>query len=178
MATTTTNLGLTKPATSDKVDVLQLNGNFDILDSAVNGSQGAIAIMANGNTHVAIASGQFVYVRKHSSLSEGLYTATAAIAASGALSSSNLSAVSGGGLNALLGKIPEQLIHLGTETDYPLSAAHTAYPFGVTLIYTASSTSYEQRNAVFYEQRQDFSIVIMFPWNWTSSSEKKVNMVE
>lgn len=33
-------------------------------------------------------------------------------------------------------------IHFGTETDYPLSAAHTEYPIGVTLIYTASNTSY------------------------------------
>jgi len=33
-------------------------------------------------------------------------------------------------------------IHFGTETDYPLSAAHTEYPMGVTLIYTAASTSY------------------------------------
>lgn len=39
-------------------------------------------------------------------------------------------------------QIPEQLIHMGTETDYPLSAAHTEYPMGITLIYTLASTSY------------------------------------
>lgn len=60
-----------------------------------------MAILANNNTHAAIASGQYVYVRGHGSLSEGLYMATASIAANGTLSTSNLTAVSGGGLNAL-----------------------------------------------------------------------------
>ncbi len=57
--------------------------------------------MSNGNTHAAIAAGQFVYVRGHASLAEGLYTASAAIPANAALSMSNLAAASGGGLNAL-----------------------------------------------------------------------------
>jgi len=60
-----------------------------------------MAILANNNTHAAIASGQYVYVRGHGSLSDGLYMATAAIAANGTLSTSNLTAASGGGLNAL-----------------------------------------------------------------------------
>ena len=63
----------------------------------------SIAIVANGNTHAAIPAGQFVYVRNHSSLSEGLYQATAAIATNATLSTSNLTAVSGGGLNAIGG---------------------------------------------------------------------------
>lgn len=35
MATTTTNLGLTKPDGSDKVVILVLNGNFDKIDEAI-----------------------------------------------------------------------------------------------------------------------------------------------
>ena len=161
MATTTQNLGLIKPAGTDKIRIAQINSNMDIIDtkmgpvgstplqtqatnaaSSISALQSGMAIVCDGNTHAAIASGNYAYVRNHSSLAEGLYQATAAIAANATLSTSNLSAVSGGGLNALLGKIPEQLIHLGKETDYPLSAAHTVYPMGITLIYTASSTSY------------------------------------
>lgn len=60
-----------------------------------------LAIVAEGDTHIAITSGQFVYVRNHSTLAQGLYKATSNIAADGALSSSNLTADSTGGLNAL-----------------------------------------------------------------------------
>lgn len=101
MATTTPNLGLTKPATSDNVDITVINANMDKIDTAVAGTPNALAVVANGNTHAAIASGQYVYIRGHSSLSEGLYTAVSAISANGTLTSSNVSAVSGGGLNAL-----------------------------------------------------------------------------
>ena len=38
MATTTTNLGLTKPATSDNVDITVINGNMDKIDAAVGAS--------------------------------------------------------------------------------------------------------------------------------------------
>lgn len=60
-----------------------------------------MAILANGNTHAAITSGQFVYVRGHGTLADGMYKATANIAANGALSTSNLTAEPSGGLNAL-----------------------------------------------------------------------------
>lgn len=102
----------------------------------------SIAIASNGDIHASIASGQYVYVQNHSTLAEGLYTAREAIQVNGELSLSKLTAVSNGGLNALNSIIPVQLIHMGTENDYPLSAAHTEYPMGITLIYTLSSTSY------------------------------------
>lgn len=147
MATTTQNLGLIKPAGTDKIRIAQINSNMDTLDAKIgpvgstslqeqiNNKQGALtfdnlptsgsdnpvksggvyteagnlaagmAILANNNTHAAIASGQYVYVRGHSTLAEGLYTANAAIAANGTLSTSNLTAVSGGGLNGLLEQI-------------------------------------------------------------------------
>ena len=101
MATNTSNLNLSKPAYTDPADIAVINENMDKLDGAVNGVEDGLAIVANGNTHAAVAAGQFVYVRNHSSLAQGVYKATTAIAANGALSTSNLTADASGGLNAL-----------------------------------------------------------------------------
>jgi len=62
---------------------------------------GNLAIVSINNTHGAITAGQFVYVKSNSNVTEGLYTAKSSIAANAALSLSNLTAVSGGGLNSL-----------------------------------------------------------------------------
>lgn len=70
-----------------------------------NFEQQSIAILANGNTHAAIASGQYVYVRGHLTISEGLYVARSAIATNGALSASNLAAVPEGGLNSVIARV-------------------------------------------------------------------------
>lgn len=99
--TTTTNLGLVKPDYNEAADVAVLNQNADKIDAACGKYQNAMAIVANGNTHGAITSGQYVYVRGHSTLAEGLYTAKSAIAVNATLSGANLTAVTGGGLNAL-----------------------------------------------------------------------------
>ena len=96
MATTTTNLGLTKPSYSDTADIAVINENMDKLDAAVNASEAGLAIMSNNNNHAAISKGQYVYVRKHGTLSEGLYKATANIATNGTLSSSNVTIVGDG----------------------------------------------------------------------------------
>lgn len=120
MATTTQNLGLIKPAGTDKIRIAQINSNMDTLDtkigpvgstplqtqatnaaSSISALQSSMAIICNGNTHAAIPSGSFAYVRNHNSLAEGLYQAASAIAANATLSTSNLTAVSGGGLNSL-----------------------------------------------------------------------------
>lgn len=69
------------------------------------GVQYALAIVADGDTHPAIADGQFVYVRNHSTLDEGLYKATAAIGTDVALTTSNLTADSAGGLNDLQAQV-------------------------------------------------------------------------
>lgn len=73
--------------------------------ASIDGIEDAIAIVANNNTHGAISSGQFVYVKNHGTLTEGLYKASTNIAANAALSSSNLVADSDGGLNALTSDI-------------------------------------------------------------------------
>ena len=108
MASYTGNLNLKKPALDDDALITDINNNMDILDAAVNGIQDGLAIVANGNTHVAITSGQFVYVRNHSTLTEGLYVASTNIAANATLSSSNLTADAAGGLNALNSKTPKK----------------------------------------------------------------------
>ena len=105
MATTTSNIGLTKPAGTDKALVSVINTNSDILDSAAGGLMDALAIVAQGNTHAAISAGQYVYVRGHDTLAEGLYVAESAIAANATLTSSNLTADTAGGLNSLNSRI-------------------------------------------------------------------------
>lgn len=77
----------------------------DLKESLQGKTNKAIAIMATGNTHAAIAAGQAVYVQNHSSLSDGLYWANAAIGTNATLSTSNLTADVSGGLNKLKGDI-------------------------------------------------------------------------
>ena len=102
MATTyTDNLNLQQPDFDDDALITVINNDMAIIDQAVNGVQDGLAIVANGNTHVAISAGQFVYVRNHTTLTEGLYVASSNIAANATLSTSNLTADSAGGLNAL-----------------------------------------------------------------------------
>ena len=121
MATYTSNINLKKPAQSDKIRIADFNGNADNIDAAIGADFGqgtkpsinqainsladGLAIIANGNVHAAITAGQFVYVRNHDTLSEGLYVASSNISANGTLSGSNLTADSSGGLNALNGKL-------------------------------------------------------------------------
>ena len=96
MATNTTNYSLVKPAYDDAVDVADINGNMDKVDTALNGLGKGFAVISNNNTHAALSAGQYVYIRNHGSLSEGLYTANSALAANATLTSSNVTAVSGG----------------------------------------------------------------------------------
>lgn len=142
--TTTTNIKLVKPDYSEAADVQVLNGNADKIDAAFGEAYNDLAIVVNGNkAAIGAAVGQFIILKNStiSGRSDGLYTAAQAIPANTAINSTYLTAVSGGGLNALKSIIP-YLISIGTETDYPLSAAHTEYPMGITLIYTLAITSY------------------------------------
>lgn len=120
MATYTTNINLKKPAQSDKIRIADINNNMDDIDAAfgaigndsvatqIGNIQGALAIVAVGDSHAAVTAGQFVYVRSHETLDAGLYVASANIAQNAALSLSNLTADSSGGLNALNSKIATQ----------------------------------------------------------------------
>ena len=131
MATTTTNLGLTKPSGTDKIRIAQINGNMDILDDKIgavgntslqaqvtsanqaitNVQNGLAYIVGNTNTTGSIlVVDQFVYVKGHSTIAEGLYKVTADIAANGSIATSNTSACSEGGLNALNSKTSPKLV--------------------------------------------------------------------
>lgn len=78
-----------------------INNNAASIDSI----EDSIAIVANNNTHGAISSGQFVYIKNHGTLTEGLYKANTNIAANATLSNSNLIAINTGGLNELTSDI-------------------------------------------------------------------------
>lgn len=166
MATTTQNLALIKPAGTDKIRIAQINSNMDTLDAkigpvgntplqtqienvaaSISGAQSGIAIMTNNNTHSAITSGQFVYVRNHGTLSEGLYQATANIAQNGTLSSSNLTAVSGGGLNALNSAI----MNKAKRTNYTVagnSSSAIPIPSNTRAFIVTSGTAGTQKSMI------------------------------
>ena len=114
MASYTGNLGLKKPALDDDALITDINHNMEIVDAAINGIQDGLAIVANNNTHVAITAGQFVYVRNHSTLTEGLYVASTNIAANATLSSSNLTADAAGGLNSLNDNLANKIKYIDT----------------------------------------------------------------
>lgn len=170
--------GLAKAAGADEKDSTLPVGQYtEPAKSAIRSMLGvqnfdpqSIAIVANGDTHAAIASGQYVYVQNHSSLTEGLYKARETIQVDGELSLSKLTAVSNGGLNALNSMIPEQLIHMGTENDYPASAAHTEYQMGITLIYTLVSTSYPYSMGTVVTIRSANARCVQFSFGNTSES--------
>ena len=138
MATYTTNLGLKKPAQSDKIRIADINNNMDDIDAAfgdvgntsvadqMGDIRSGMAIVSTGNAHDAIAAGQFVYVMGHDTLDDGLYTANSALAANATLSSSNVTAVSGGGLNALNSNMANKLtVNYGYSSIGLTSAATT-----------------------------------------------------
>ena len=123
----TTNLNMTKLAGTEKQKTFPstFNGNMDAIDGAfgagfgvsgkptvnaeINSIADGLAIISNNNTHAAITAGQFVYVRGHGSLSDGLYVATSNIAANGTLSGSNLTADSSGGLNSVYASLNSKI---------------------------------------------------------------------
>ena len=124
--TPTPNIGLRRAQGTDPASVDDINYNSELLDTklgavgntsvqeqinALSAStaqtfgnvQDGLAIVSNGNTHVAIPAGYWVYVKGHGTLSEGLYknTSGATIAANATLSTSNLTADPDGGLNSV-----------------------------------------------------------------------------
>ena len=91
-----------------------LNKQVAAISDSLTRTQKGLGIGASGDTHAAIGSGQFVYVKDHSSLAEGLYKSKAAIAQNGALSTSNLTADGSGGLNDLQAQVTSLNSNLAT----------------------------------------------------------------
>ena len=143
----TTNYNLKKPSTADSALVGDLNDNMDIVDTQLKAAndrivsaQDGLGILATGNTHAAIAKGQAVFVRNHSSLSDGLYWATAAISANGALSTSNLTADTSGGLNKLHDDITTLNSKITNIQEYASNKSSSDYPVGIFPFYIANNT--------------------------------------
>ena len=90
--------------------------------------QEGLAIIANGDVHPAIAAGQAVLVKNHSSLANGLYWASAAIGTNATLSTSNLTADANGGFNKLKGDIDSlnsNLTNLSSQLNSAAENFHT-----------------------------------------------------
>ena len=126
--TQTTNIGLKKIDGSENWRQIfdYHNDSADKTDSAVAAVQDGLAIVADGNTHAAVAKGQFVYVRNHDTLAEGLYKATEAIATNETLSTGNLTAESFGGLNDLQEQVTSLKSKIGNVGDKSLQAQITS----------------------------------------------------
>jgi hypothetical protein len=143
MATNTTNYNLVKPAYADTADIADINGNMDVIDgqmktnangvssnaTAISNVQDGLAIVATGNTHAAIPAESFVYIKSHGTLADGLYknTSGSTIAQNATLSSSNVTADSTGGLNALASDIATLNSKLPTETLTGSNAITTSH---------------------------------------------------
>lgn len=177
MATTTTNLGLTKPSGTDKIRIAQINGNMDILDDKIgavgntslqaqvasanqaieNVQNGLAYIVGNTNTTGStLAVGQFVYVKGHSTIAEGLYMVTASISANGSITTSNTSACTGGGLNELNSKFQPYTLLTTTDNvsiaasgNYSLQLGANTGKFKEYIIMWHTTNQYERISSVF-----------------------------
>lgn len=96
--------------------------------AAIASNSQAIAKVQNGLAYIVgntnttggtIAVGQFVYVKGHSTIAEGLRIVTASISANGNITTSNTSVCSEGGLNALNSKL---LKNIGNVNDAAFDA--------------------------------------------------------
>ena len=83
--------------------VIQVKVGEELKDLSKNQNsiESSLAIVANGNAHPLIYPGEYVYVKMHDILSEGLYTANSTIVETDDLTTSNLSSVSKGGMNSI-----------------------------------------------------------------------------
>ena len=116
------------------------------VSASISSLANGIAILAEGDTHAAISTGAFVYVREHSTLAEGLYKnkSSSAIAENVALSSSNVTAISNGGLNAL--SYLDSIFSGNANNDdgtvtYNLTHPYTDYKFIIII----AKTNYEKQ---------------------------------
>ena len=132
MSSQTPNLNLVLPVGTEKVSRQIINDNNTKIDTAVGANSQAIAKVQNGLAYIVgntnttggtLAVGQFVYVKGHSTIAEGLRTVTASISANGNITTSNTSACSEGGLNALNSNINSKLRTLTSLFEFTGTSA-------------------------------------------------------
>ena len=121
----TTNLDLVKPAGTDHALISVLNSNSDKIDAFAGQTNDSLSAEQNGLAYIVgntnttggtLAVGQFVYVKGHSTIPEGLRKVTSSISANGSITTSNTDACSEGGLNALNSKFaPQDFVSLVTQ---------------------------------------------------------------
>ena len=109
----------------DNLETAVINQSQQItnLNTTADSLESGLAVVANGNTHSAITKGQYVYIKNHLSLADGLYTANDNIDTNGALSGKVTAA--SGGLNALKSNVDTlnskftafQMHYLNKSTD-------------------------------------------------------------
>lgn len=117
MASQSPNLGLTLPIGSENVSRQIINDNNLIIDGAVESNSEALAIVINGDTAPkAITSGQYLFIKNHTTLPTGGYHATANIANGAAVTSSNVAQDADGIANALNGKIENSFYEVTYDT--------------------------------------------------------------
>lgn len=112
-----------------------------------------MAIIATGNTHAAITKGQYVYIQDHATLAEGMYEATANIAANGTLSTSNVAAKTEGAANALKAALDDvalnaKVYNKDNTFDPDATKLPSGYNAGITIQRATSSTQYPMEYGV------------------------------
>jgi hypothetical protein len=148
--TTTTNIKLVKPDYSESADVQVLNGNADKIDAAFGETYNDLGIVVNGNkAALSAAIGQFVVLKNStiSGRSDGLYTAAKAIPANTAIDSTYLTAVSGGGLNAL----NNDIMNKAERTNYTVagnSSSAISIPSNTRAFIVTSGTAGTQKSMI------------------------------
>ena len=103
--------------------------------------ENSIAIASNNNTHIAITKGEYVYVKNHDSLSEGLYIANSNISANDTLTSSNLTALPKGGFNLLSLPIQKEYLSKELPAATVTSMGTLSLPAGKWVIFTFTGVS-------------------------------------
>ena len=150
MATYTTRYNLKKPATSDKIRIADFNGNADTIDSTMYDNaqligklKADIGIVENTNTASHnISKGQYVI------WNGSLYRASSAISSGATLSTANLTAVSGGGLNSLESNNIEYIDTV--DPDLNAAARVTGRPYAGKWTGTSTSNAPNASNSGLY----------------------------
>ena len=157
----TPNLNLYKPDEEDYVSIARdLNENYEKIDAAFGSHSDAIAnlqsglayIVGNTNaTGVSLAVGQYVYVKGHSTIPEGLrkVKGSSAIGNGGSITTNNTEAVSEGGLNALNSNITADTQITSCTSDDITINGHTGYykrtdhlvTFAIKINYTSNTSA-------------------------------------
>ena len=118
------------------------------LERTMEALEGGISIISTNNEHAAISNGQYVYIRMHTSLPDGLYKATTDIAQNAELSASNVTSASGA-LNdkSNVGHIHDDRYYTETETDTKLNGKVTKSGDTMTGSLTVIGNYFQKNNS-------------------------------